>query len=85
VFIVFGLIGLRMVRADFKNFRGNSNVANVWLIAHIQRMIGTYVAALTAFLVVNNNVIPAYIAWLLPTVVMLPLIVRWVRKYKVLG
>lgn len=83
VFIVFGVIGLRMVRSDFKNFRGKGSAANVWLIAHIQRMIGAYVAALTAFLVVNNKVIPAYIAWLLPTVIFVPLIVIWVRKYKI--
>lgn len=83
VFIVFGIIGLRLVQADFRNFRGKANVINVWLTAHIQRMMGAYVAALTAFLVVNNTLIPGYIAWLLPTVIMLPLIVMWVRKYKV--
>lgn len=83
VFIVFGGIGLRMVRTDFRNFRGKSEAANAWLLVHIQRIIGAYVAALTAFLVVNNKVIPAYIAWLLPTVLMLPLILRWVKKYKV--
>lgn len=83
VFIVLGIIGLRLVQADFRNFRGSSNVVNTWLTAHIQRMIGAYIAALTAFLVVNNTVIPGYIAWLLPTVIMLPLIVMWVRKYKV--
>ncbi|HWW43289.1 hypothetical protein [Pedobacter sp.] len=83
VFIVFGLIGFRMVRSDFRNFRGEGDVLNTWLVAHIQRMIGAYVAALTAFLVVNNTLLPAYVAWLLPTVVMFPLILRWVKRYKV--
>lgn len=82
VFIVFGGIGLRMVQSDFKNFRGKSKIANVWLITHIGRMTGTYIAAFTAFLVVNNKVIPSYIAWLLPTVFFLPLIFIWIRKYR---
>ncbi|WEK21017.1 MAG: hypothetical protein P0Y49_07675 [Candidatus Pedobacter colombiensis] len=84
VCIVFGIIGLRMVRTDFRNFSGNTEIANAWLVAHIQRMVGAYIATLTAFLVVNNKVIPAYIAWLLPTVIMFPLIVMWVKKYKVI-
>lgn len=83
VFLVFGAIGLRFVRADFRNFRGKTNVENVWLVAHIQRIIGAYIATLTAFLVVNNKIMPSYIAWLLPAVILFPLIVVWVRKYKV--
>lgn len=83
VFIVFGGIGLRMVKADFNNFRGKSTIKNVWLTVHIQRMIGAYIAALTAFLVVNNQVLPGYVAWLLPTIILTPLIVKWSRKYKV--
>ncbi|WP_316822622.1 hypothetical protein [Pedobacter gandavensis] len=83
VFIVFGGIGLRFVRADFQNFRGKSKVENIWLLAHIQRMTGAYIATLTAFLVVNNKVIPGIIAWLLPTIIVLPLIFKWVRRYKI--
>jgi uncharacterized membrane protein len=83
VFIVFGAIGLRFVRTDFKNFSGKAKASNAWLLAHIQRMIGGYIATLTAFLVVNNTVLPGYIAWLLPALVLVPLIVIWVRKYKI--
>lgn len=82
VFIVFGTIGLRMVRTDFKNFRGKSEIANVWLTTHIQRMIGAYIAALTAFLVVNNQILPAVVAWLLPTFIFLPVIIKYTRKYQ---
>lgn len=83
VFIVFGGIGLRMVKADFDHYKGKSKIKNVWLTVHIQRMIGAYIAALTAFLVVNNQVLPGYIAWLLPTIILTPLIVKWSRKYQI--
>jgi len=83
VFVVFGTIGLRFVRTDFRNFSGKAEATNAWLLAHIQRMTGAYIAALTAFLVVNNTAMPGYIAWLLPSLFFVPLIVIWVRKYKV--
>ncbi|MEJ7684882.1 MAG: hypothetical protein WKG06_44950 [Segetibacter sp.] len=46
-------------------------------------MTGSYVASATAFLVVNNKILPNIIAWLLPTIIIVPLIVSWTRKYKV--
>jgi uncharacterized membrane protein len=84
VFITFGGIGLKMVMADFKNYKGKSVIVNVWMTAHIQRMIGAYIAALTAFLVVNNQILPGYIAWLLPTLILFPVIVKHTKKYKVI-
>lgn len=83
VFIVFGSIGLRMVQSDFNNFKGRSKDSNTWLLVHIQRIIGTYISALTAFLVVNNTILPSIVAWLLPSVIITPLIFKWVKKYKV--
>lgn len=83
VFIVFGGIGLKMVFTDFKNFKGKVAVANTWLMVHIQRMIGGYIAALTAFLVVNNQILPGYIAWLLPTVIFAPVIYYYCSRYRV--
>ncbi|MFA7273863.1 MAG: hypothetical protein WC044_08340 [Crocinitomicaceae bacterium] len=86
VFIVFGLIGLRMVQRDLKNYRGKIEITNYWLIAHLQRMIGAYIAAITAFLVVNSQYfpLPGFVLWLLPTGILVPLIVVWTKKYTVL-
>jgi uncharacterized membrane protein len=86
VYIVFGLIGLLFVRTDLINYRGQSKERNYWLLAHLQRMTGGYIAALTAFLVVNSDSLPSFIPsiayWLLPTAVLTPLIVRWSRQYR---
>ncbi len=81
VLVVFGGISLVFVYQDYINFTGKSKFKNFWLTAHIQRMIGSYVASITAFLVVNNTVLPTVLVWLLPTVLLVPLIIKWTRKF----
>ena len=83
VFIVFGSIGLLFSYQDYINFKGKSKIKNYFLTTHLQRMTGSYIASTTAFLVVNNKVLPSVLAWLLPTIIIVPLIVTWTRKYKV--
>ena len=86
VFIAFGYISISMVRQDVKNYRGKTETKHTWLTLHLQRMTGAYIAAMTAFLVVNlpKDSIPHYLSfipWLLPTMVITPLIFKWTRKY----
>jgi len=87
VFLTFGSFGLLFVRTDITNYQGKSKAKNYWLLAHLQRMTGGYIAALTAFLVVNAKhspvQIPPALFWLFPTIILVPLIIRWSRKYKV--
>lgn len=87
VFIMFGFFGLLFVRQDFKNYRGKTDIKNYWLVAHLQRMTGGFIAALTAFLVVNAKYlpeqIPGFLYWLLPTIILTPMIIRWSRKFEV--
>ena len=87
VFIAFGGLGLNAVRIDFANYSGKIKAKNYWLLAHLQRMTAGYIAAITAFLVVNSNhspiQLPPFVVWLLPTVILTPLIFIWSKKYKV--
>ena len=83
VSIVFGLIGLLFVFQDTINFRGRSKIKNYFITAHIQRFVGSYIAAITAFLVVNNKILPSVVAWLIPTLLLVPFIIKWSRKYKI--
>ena len=87
VFITFGSLGLLFVRQDFKNYNDTTTIKNYWLIGHLQRMTGGFIAALTAFLVVNAKYfpeqIPSYVYWLLPTIILTQLIIKWSGKYEV--
>jgi uncharacterized membrane protein len=86
VFVVFGLLGLRNVYKDFNLYRGTIDVKNYWLIEHISRMSGGFIASVTAVLVVNAKYftfIPYPILWLLPTIIISPLVASWVKKYTV--
>jgi hypothetical protein len=82
VFLVFGYISLRFVYSDWQNYTGKAKHKNYWLLAHLQRMTGAYIASLTAFLVVNK-LLPGIIIWLLPTILLTPLIFIWSRKYSI--
>lgn len=83
VLLVFGSVSLLYVVQDYKNFKGHSKIKNYWLTTHIQRMVASYIASFTAFLVVNNTILPGIVAWLLPSLFFVPLIFFWSRKYEV--
>lgn len=87
VFLTFGGFGLNYIRQDNKNYHGKSAIKNFWLSEHIQRMVGGFIAASTAFLVVNSKYfpdsIPGIIYWLLPSVIFTPFIIKWAIKYEV--
>jgi hypothetical protein len=55
------------------------------MLCHLQRMIGSFIAALTAFLVVNNNILPGIVAWLLPTIILVPVIILLSQKLQILS
>lgn len=52
-----------------------------WIRYHIGRISGAYIAAVTAFLVSNVSTNPEFIAWLLPTVIGIPLVSVLRRRY----
>ena len=87
VFMTFGFFGLVFVKQDIHNFQGNARAINYWLLAHLQRMTGAFIASLTAFLVVNAKYspieLPSYVFLLLPTLLLVPYIIRWSRKYEI--
>ena len=84
VVLTFSGILTIFIITDLRIYLGSKTMtANDWLLYHIGRISGAYIATLTAFLVVNVQTEPAYIAWLLPTVLGSPLISYFRRKYRV--
>lgn len=82
VAIVFGFTMLRGVYNDFKRFTVKPKIKNHWLFVHIGNMMGAYIATITAFLVQNVQIQPAFIVWLAPTVFIVPFLIYTIRKFQ---
>ena len=83
--LLFGALGLRGNHVNTKRLRGIVEHSNYWLLSHIGGMLGSYIGAITAFLVNNNNRwlhMPQLVAWLGPTFLLVPLIAYELNKYK---
>lgn len=83
ILLLFAWRGFAFVYEDYKTYKGILKGKNYWLLFHLQRMVGAYIAAFTAFLVVNTADRLSFISWLLPSVIFVPLIIKWSRKYVV--
>lgn len=81
VLCVFGFIGGALSIKDLILFRKEDLLKKRWLKLHVEKICGGYIAAITAFLVVNNF-LPGIIAWLSPTVLGAFYITYWSKKLK---
>ncbi len=81
--IVFGLFGSTFAYQDIKSFVKPPSDKMHWWYGHIGGMGGSYISALTAFIVVNIQ-IPQYgwTLWVTPPIIGAVLISSTVRRYK---
>jgi hypothetical protein len=84
VAIVFGLIGMRAAAAEMGKFVRKPTEKMFWWYTHLGNMIGSYIAAWTAFSVVTlPQIFGNHIwLWLWPTAVGVPAIVITTAYYK---
>jgi uncharacterized membrane protein len=82
VAIVFGFVGLSFAGLDVYRFLVPPADKRTWWYHHMSNMIGSYIAVVTAFSVVNFAFLPTTAKWLWPTMLGTPLIALWVRYYK---
>lgn len=85
VLMVFGGISVPLVIGDVRVYaltlRHKPVPKLTWLQRHIGHMMGSYIATVTAFLVVNFASSPLGVfVWFAPTVVVVPLIFIWTRR-----
>jgi uncharacterized membrane protein len=84
--IVFGLALGRDAWTDLRGFTQPPTDRNWWWYYHMERMLGSYIAAVTAFLVQNvgRHLPPEWqwVAWVTPTLLGVPLIGLWIRHYR---
>lgn len=68
ILIVFGTFCVIMGWQDWNRLTGKKPQAKgTWIIGHLIRMQGSYIAAVTAFLVNNFTDLPPLVLWLGPT------------------
>ena len=79
----FGYVGIKMAMKDYKTYKGKLEEKNYWKLSHLQRMIGAYIASITAFLVVNSPESFGFLQWILPSVIIVPFIFKWSNKYRI--
>jgi hypothetical protein len=82
VAVVFGVLGLAFSCLQLSRFARPPADPTRWWFSHMSGMLGSYVAAITAFSVVNFTFLPATVRWLWPTLLGTPLIVLWISYYK---
>jgi hypothetical protein len=84
VSIVFGLIGVRLGVGSLQTFMNRPKNKMFWWFDHMQGMIASYIAAMTAFSAVNLGhwFGAAWWVWLWPTMIGVPSIAIWSRYYE---
>jgi len=82
--IVFGIIGISFSGGDLWTFTHPPKEKMFWWFAHLQGMIGSYIAAWTAFSVttLGRFVHHAWWIWVLPTAIGVPCISATTAYYK---
>ena len=78
--LVFGFIALALGYGDYRSHKNKAATGKERIARHLTNMMAGTIAVITAVLVVNVNIEPIWIWWVLPTVVITPIISYWNKK-----
>ena len=78
--LVFGFIALALGYRDYRSHKNKAAIGKERIARHLTNMMAGTIAVITAVLVVNVNIEPIWIWWVLPTVVITPIISYWNKK-----
>ena len=82
VLLIFGFLAIALGYADFKSHKNKSAIGKERISRHLTNMMGGTIAVVTAVLVVNPPFEPEWVWWVLPTVLITPVIFWW--NFKIL-
>jgi len=74
---VFGLIAISVGYTDYKTYKREETTGKKRIARHLSNMLAGTIAVVTAVLVVNVNMDPQWLPWILPTIILVPLISWW--------
>lgn len=82
--LIFGAFGFLSVRTNIKLLTQSPKETLYWLKKHIGHMMGSYIGALTAFLVNQTEYIPINqtLLWFLPAIIIVPVMRIEMKKIK---
>ena len=74
---IFGFIAVALVYTDYKTYKQQEATGKKRIARHLTNMLAGTIAVVTAVLVVNIDMEPQWLPWILPTVILVPLIIWW--------
>ena len=74
---VFGFLAIALGYTDYKTYKQQEATGKKRIARHLTNMLAGTIAVVTAILVVNVNIEPVWIWWVLPTALIVPFIVWW--------
>jgi hypothetical protein len=80
--LILGGIGAALSIADIRTLHQGGAKGPERIAQHLTMMLAGTIATITAFVVTNVPVQPAFIVWLAPTVVITPIIIVWNRRIR---
>ena len=80
--VVFGALAVALGLADLQFYWRPPTSGTQRISRHLTNMMGGTIATVTAVMVVNIDFDPVWVPWILPTIVITPLIVWWNFRVK---
>ncbi len=77
---VFGFIAVALGATDLRYHGASPRSGRQRIARHLTNMLAGTIATVTAVVVVNVETNPAWLAWILPTLLITPLIAWWNRR-----
>ena len=78
--LVFGFVAIAVGYGDFKSHKNKKVIGKERIARHLTNMMGGTIAIITAVLVVNVDIEPVWVWWVLPTALITPVIFWWNAK-----
>lgn len=79
ILTVFAIVGILFSMKDLQLFKNPERLRKGWLKLHLGKMLGGYISATTAFVVVNEF-FPSFYGWFIPGIIGGFIITYWSRK-----
>lgn len=79
ILIVFAIVGIVLSVRDLRLYKNPKQLRKSWLKLHLSKMLGGYISATTAFVVVNEF-FPSIYGWFVPGIIGGFFIAYWIRK-----